>query len=209
MRKKCKLQCVLKCHCCCHRQSSCYSFAILLPVSPRNPKVWLCLICWQLKLSRRLKVARLPLLVDWNPPYLTLPPDLSISTSPNSYPSQWWHSILSDIYVLLYENGSCCWNQPLLSPTASQKRNHPLSLLQILQYFSFCSLDYFTRWKSIEIKDSLLEVGESFVSPKVMRCLPRCDHDSCCFFAHKAVPGQGTKLSINFEPFLVLDQRTT
>ena len=140
---------------------------------------------------------------------LTSLPDLSISTSPNSYPSQWWHSILSDIYVLLYENGSCCWNQPLLSPTASQKRNHPLSLLQILQYFSFCSLDYFTRWKSIEIKDSLLEVGESFVSPKVMRCLPRCDHDSCCFFAHKAVPGQGTKLSINFEPFLVLDQRTT
>ena len=112
-------------------------------------------------------------------------------------------------FVSSYENGSCCWNQPLLSPTASQKRNHPLSLLQILQYFSFCSLDYFTRWKSIEIKDSLLEVGESFVSPKVMRCLPRCDHDSCCFFAHKAVPGQGTKLSINFEPFLVLDQRTT
>ena len=135
MRKKCKLQCVLKCHCCCHRQSSCYSFAILLPVSPRNPKVWLCLICWQLKLSRRLKVARLPLLVDWNPPYLTLPPDLSISASPNSYPSQWWHSILSDIYVLLWEWIMLLKPTPVVTYSISKAQSSPLTFTNPAIFF--------------------------------------------------------------------------
>ena len=56
-----------------------------------------------------------------------------------------------------------------------------------------------------EWEKPICRVDASFVLPKVMRCLPRYHHDPVVL-AQKDVPGVGTKLSINFEPFLVLDQ---
>jgi len=112
---KCKLRCVLMPLLLAHSHSHhVNSFAISLPVASRKPMIVRhchSLKTWQLTLSSDKLTVDAVSKVESGPTATTLwlepllphnPPDLSISTSPDSYPtSRWWHSILADVWVLL------------------------------------------------------------------------------------------------------------
>lgn len=198
---KCKLRCVLMPLLLAHSHSHhVNSFAISLPVASRKPMIVRhchSLKTWQLTLSSDKLTVDAVSKVESGPTATTLwlepllphnPPDLSISTSPDSYPtSRWWHSILADVWVLLYGYGSwgkphvvetnpCCHLQHLKSAINPPPHFYiPCNILHLI-LLTFNSVYFFRRWKSLEIINH-----NFFVLPKVMRCLPRYDHDSSCF----------------------------
>jgi hypothetical protein len=144
-----------------------------------------------------------------NPRYLTChPPDLSTSTSPDSYPQPPMvpFHIGGHLSPLIWEwimrRSQCCWNHPLLSPTASQKRNHfykprqypnfAHSLIQCLR----SSKNHFMLSQNFLFHQKLFVVFRGLIA--------------VVFCPGQTWTGQSrTKLSINFEPFLVqLEQWT-
>jgi len=146
------------------------------------------------------------------------PSDLTISTSPGSYPCQYgsipyWRghqspqmsrNLPQDKPLIVVITDPCCQTSILQSI--------PLSLLQPLQYFlsnfahflipkcySFPSgneKNLFVVWMPVLFYQKLCVVFRGITTIQL-------------FLAQQDVPGVGTKLSINFEPFLVLDQWTT
>jgi len=140
------------------------------------------------------------------------PSDLTISTSPGSYPCQYgripyWrgHESPQKSRNLPQDKPWCCYHRPLLSN--EHFAINTLSLLHPLQYFlsnfahflipkcySFPSgKNLFVVWMPVLFYQKLCVVFRGITTIQL-------------FLAQQDVPGAGTKLSINFEPFLVLDQ---
>ena len=88
----------------------------------------------------------------------------------------------------------------------------PLSLLQPLQYF-LSNFAHFLIPKCYSFSSgnekTCLSCGCQFCFTKSYALSSEVITAIQLFLAQKDVPGVGTKLSINFEPFLVLDQWTT
>ena len=158
-------------------------------------------------LSRRLKVVPTATTLWLDRTLVTSPPpDLSISTSPDSYPTPIgsipyrWTFKSSHIRMdhkaspTLLKPIPCCHPQHLKSAINPHHFYNPCNILcLILLTFSW---NQRTTWCWV---DKSLFYQKLCVVFRGLTMIP-------VVFAHKPVPGVGTKLSINFEPFLVLDQ---
>ena len=146
------------------------------------------------------------------------PSDLTISTSPGSYPCQYG----SIPYWRGHQSPQMSRNLPqdkplmLLSPTLVVKwafcNQFPSHFCNPCNIFCLILLTFWFRTvihSRVGLRKTCLLCGCQFCFTKSYALSSEVITTIQLFLAQKDVPGVGTKLSINFEPFLVLDQWTT